>query len=362
MFTSTFWNNRLFGIKYWELGLAITFYLFFTLAYDITLYLTSGGKSDLYPTVFYEFGIKAVYTIPIWWLMFRQLAHWDMRRKFSLHLLLLPLFVVLQQQTYYLICELTNEWHLDWPAAWWDIYIPGMFYILQFGIFHTYDYYQRLQRQQRLEAELRQAALKSELIALKAQLNPHFLYNIFNTISASIPPSMENTREMIATLSDLFRYQTKGSRQELVKLEEELAFIRNYLELEKARFGERLHFYFEVPRPLYSYLVPPMILQPLVENAVKHGISPKIEGGDVRIKVEKVDQQLRFSICDTGMGLEKPQASNGIGIGLSNTQLRLEKMFGSQLRLVERPEGGLCVHFDIPAVTKSFVPNLVLQA
>ncbi len=345
---SSFWNKKLFGIQYWELSLAIGLYLFFGLTYNFTIYLTSNGKSDLYPTVVFEYSIKAIYTIPIWWLMFRQLAHWTLRQKLGLHLLLLPIFVVVQQQTYYWVCDSLDEWHLDWPAAWWDIYIPGMFYVLQFGLFHTYDYYKKWQQQRLLEAELRQVALNSELVALKAQLNPHFLYNIFNTINASIPAKMESTREMIATLSDLFRYQMRGSQQELVPLAEELAFVRKYLELEKARFGDRLHFHFELDDDLLSLQVPPMILQPLVENAIKHGISPKIEGGEVWIRVSAHREMLYFEVSDSGQGLTDKQPFFNGGIGLSNTRLRLEKMYGTALQLEEREGGGVRVYFYIP--------------
>lgn len=347
----SFWERRNFGIRNWEWGLVFLLYFVFGFAYDMTLYLTSGGSSDLFPTVIYEYLGKALFTLPIWWLLFRKLAHWSIKKKILLHLLFLPIFTFGQQQLYYFVCELTGEWHLDWPAAWWDIYIPGLFYVLQFGIFHVYDYYVKFQRQKELEAELRQLALKSELTALKSQLNPHFLYNTFNTISASLPPKEEHTREMIAKFSDLFRYQLKASKVELVPLKDEIEFVKTYLELEKERFGDRLEFKFDIAPELMTEKVPPMILQPLVENSIKHGISPKIEGGSVEIKVCKSNGKIGFEITDSGVGLKGKKDIFEKGVGLTNTKKRLEKMYNSALQLTENEKDGLRVTFEIPVTS-----------
>lgn len=351
MDVNSFWEQRIFGIKRWELGLVVLLYLFFGLAYDLTLLLTSGGTAKLYPAIFYEYGIKALLTIPIWWLMFRRLAEWSIRKKVLLHLTLWPIFTLGQQQLYYLICDLTGEWHLGWPGAWWDIYIPGLFYVLQFGIFHVYDYYLKLQQQKELASELRQLALASELTALKAQLNPHFLYNTFNTISASLPPNQERTREMIAKLSDLFRYQLKASKTELIPLKAELDFVSTYLELEKARFEERLEYNYDIESHIEHEKVPPMILQPLVENSIKHGISKKIEGGRVDIKVYEISGDMCFEIIDSGIGLGGETVQLNKGVGLTNTNKRLQRMYGTEIEIYENDRGGVSVVFHIPIVS-----------
>ena len=195
--------------------------------------------------------------------------------------------------------------------------------------------------------QLRQAALKSELAAIKAQLNPHFLYNVFNTINASVPSKQEKTRQLIATLADLFRYQLKASKKELVPLSDEIEFVNKYLELEKARFEERLEIAINVPEELNQEMVPPMLLQPLVENSVKHGISNSVEGGTISVTIFKDEDKLKFEIADTGKGVKDKKSLFGKGIGLSNTQLRLQKMYQSQLELLDNEPHGLKIRFSL---------------
>jgi len=198
-----------------------------------------------------------------------------------------------------------------------------------------------------LEGELRQAALKSELAAIKAQLNPHFLYNVFNAINASVPAENEKTRDMIAQLSDLFRYQLQASQQELVPLREELDFVKKYLDLEKARFEDRLKIQIKVPQELMEEKIPPMLLQPLVENSVKHGLSSLIEGGTISISIFKEDGKLKFEISDTGIGIENKTEAFDKGIGLTNTKLRLQKMYQAQLELLDNTPQGLKIRFAL---------------
>ncbi len=345
---NSFWNRQIAGLRFFELGLLFLLYFVFGLAYFLALYTTSFGSLDAWDNTILDYFLKALFTIPVWWLIFRRLKQWKIWKKVLLHIFLLPVYVISWQQTYYLICEMLGWGHLGWPAAWWDVYIPGLFYVIQFGIFHVYEYYQKLQEQIALEADLRELALKSELTALKAQLNPHFLYNTFNTISASLPPEQEQTREMIAQLSDLFRYQLKASRTELVPLSEELKFVETYLHLEKARFGNRLQFEFDIDEKLQTATVPPMILQPLVENAIKHGIAPKIEGGKVWVKAHDNQDRILFEVVDTGVGLKKGVDHFQKGIGLSNTQKRLEKMYGTLLKILDNTFRGVTVSFEIP--------------
>jgi LytS/YehU family sensor histidine kinase len=237
--------------------------------------------------------------------------------------------------------------HLQGTGMVWDIFIPAMFYILQFGIFHSYQYYQDNQKNLQLKAALSEAALKSELAALKAQLNPHFLYNVFNTISASVPPEEERTREMIAELSDLFRYQLKASKSDLVPLREELEFVKSYLDLEKARYGDRLQVCIDVPASLYDQAVPPMILQPLVENSIKHGIASLIGGGQISIRIRNQGAGIEFEVADTGVGVADKSKRFNTGLGLTNTKLRLEKQYGSEMMISDNTPRGLKIAFAI---------------
>lgn len=349
-------KRRSLGIRHDELLAFLLFYLFFSCFYYVTLWVNRGdwdGRGpffnllDYFDSVGLDYILKAILTYPIWWLLFRKLTKWSHLKRISLHLILFPVSVIVWQQLYYLVCEMIGFGHLRGNAAAWDIYIPGLFYVLQFGIFHAYNYYTENQRKLVLEGELRNAALKSELSALKAQLNPHFLYNIFNTISASVPAKNERTRHMIAELSDLFRYQLKASQVERVPLKEELEFVNKYLALEKERFKERLNIKINIDESLYDELVPPMLLQPLVENSIKHGLASLIEGGEISISIFKKDDKLHFEIADTGVGIKNKQSVFDRGIGLTNTKMRLEKMYQSTLHLSDNAPRGLKISFSI---------------
>lgn len=331
-------------------GLIVGFYLVFGMAYWAVISITSGGSATFFKHMLLDYGMKAIMTIPIWLLMFRWIKDFALWKKMLIHLALLPIWVIVWQQGYYAICDALGWWHLGWPAGAWDLYIPGLFYIMQFGIFHLYVYDRQLREQKEKEIELRNLAIQSELSALKAQLNPHFLYNTFNTISASVPAEQEHTREMIAKLADLFRYQLKASREEVVPLWEEARFLRKYLDLEKERMGDRLSYEVWIPPGIEAAMIPPMLLQPLVENAIKHGISPKIEGGEVKVVVEQTGNRIYFTLSDTGVGMDKedPIHMKG-GVGLSNTIRRLERMYGCQLKIDDNTPQGVKITFDLPA-------------
>ncbi|WP_299116674.1 histidine kinase [uncultured Winogradskyella sp.] len=352
-----FYNKRFMSIKVGELLCFIGFYFFFAIFYYITLFINRQGYTDKNDKFFnlitviddsgLDYFLKFLITIPIWYLLFRKLRHWSMSKRLLLHIVLLPTFVIVWQQLYYIICEKIGFYHLGGTGRVWDIYIPALFYILQFGIMHSYTFYVENRRKLKLEGELRTAALKSELSAIKAQLNPHFLYNIFNTISASVPPKNEKTRHLIAELSDLFRYQLKASQVEKVPLKEELEFVNKYLDLEKERFQERLKVEVNVEDNLKYEMVPPMLLQPLVENSIKHGLSSLIEGGKISISIFKKHDKLHFEISDTGIGIEDKTSVFEKGIGLTNTKLRLEKMYQSTLNLSDNQPQGLKISFAI---------------
>jgi sensor histidine kinase YesM len=293
------------------------------------------------------YGIKLLFSIPIWWLIFRKLQNAKLKNRLLMHLITLPVWVLSCQQIYYKVAESIGWGHLTGAGQIWDIYIPTLFYVLQFGLLHAYEYYHNNRRNLIQKAALREAALKSELTALKAQLNPHFLYNVFNTISASVPAENEKTREMIAELSDLFRYQLKASKTELVPLSEELEFVQKYLDLEKARFEDRLTIHITVPEEVRKAMVPPMILQPLVENSLKHGISSLIDGGEISIRVNRKGSNIQFVVADTGVGVKDKSKLFETGIGLTNTKLRLEKMYGSELKISDNIPQGLKIEFSI---------------
>ncbi|WP_106793461.1 sensor histidine kinase [Aquimarina sp. Aq78] len=352
-----FLQRRIFDVRIVELIVFSSIYLFFASAYHIALWINRGGYTQednilFDPISFMDdsglgYTLKLIITLPIWWLLFRKLKIWSIKEKLLLHLILLPSFVIIWQQLYSVFSNVFGFFYLQGPAQIWDIYLPALFYILQFGIFHSYQYHVDNQKKIKVEGELRAVALKSELSALKAQLNPHFLYNVFNTISASVPPENEKTRHLIAELSDLFRYQLQASQVEKVPLKEELDFVKKYLALEKERFEERLQIEIDVDENVMEEMIPPMLLQPLVENSVKHGLASLIDGGKVSITISKNEDKLFFEIADTGVGIKNKEKIFGKGIGLTNTKMRIEKMYNSTLQLSDNIPQGLKVNFVI---------------
>ncbi len=341
-----------------QLLLVVGLYALFALFYAGSLSVSSvaedfsqfgaafAGNLD---NVLVDYGFKLLLTIPVWYVFFQRLSHWSLWQKLVLHLVTLPLFVFGWQALYYQVADAFDLGRLRSNARIWDTYITMLFYLMQFGLFHASAYYRNYQKQREREAALRELTLKSELAALKAQLNPHFLYNVFNTISASVPPAQEHTREMLAHLSDMFRYQLQASKSETVPVRDELNFVMKYLDLEKARFGDRLRVRLAVADDVMGERIPPMMLQPLVENSVKHGIAPLIEGGEVSIRIERHHNQLHVEVTDTGVGLKAAAGREPSGgVGLANTVLRLDKMYGSQLQLSDNQPSGLKIAFSIP--------------
>jgi len=350
-------KKSIFSIRISEVLAVIGVYLALSFFYHVTLYYNRGGQNDPADTIWslqdwyftqgLQYTLMFVATAIVWFFIFRICSTWDLKYRLLLHFLGLPFFILFAKTIFYKACEVLGYWHLDGNSEIWDIYIPALFYLIQFAIFHAYEHYIINQRRLQYEIELKNAALKSELSAIKAQLNPHFLYNVFNTINASVPKEMEETREMIAELSDLFRYQLKASREDLVTLKEELEFVTTYLKLEQKRFEDRLSINISVPDNLLSRKIPPMILQPLVENSVKHGISPLVKGGHIDIIIQEKDDKLVFEINDTGVGVEDKEAIFNLGVGLSNTQKRLQKMYKSTLQVTDNFPNGLKVQFEL---------------
>jgi signal transduction histidine kinase len=341
-----------------EVLIIVAFYLFFSLVYNLTLWYLGDGYereglfgwvnlSDYWSRSGMQYLFYFFASVFIWFVGIRLFMHKKMIIQIIAVAILIPIITYYVREARYSLLDYLDEWHLPGKSGIWDWYIPALFMCIQFGCFFAYRYFKENQRKLKVEGELRNAALKSELSAIKAQLNPHFLYNIFNTISASVPSENEKTRHMIAELSDLFRYQLKASQLELVPLREELDFVRKYLDLEKERFQERLEIHIDVDKDILNEMVPPMLLQPLVENSVKHGLSSLIDGGTISIAIHKKEGKLAFEISDSGIGVKDKEQVFEKGIGLTNTRLRLEKMYKTTLRLSDNLPHGLKISFEL---------------
>ncbi len=346
---SSYWHRKTFwNLTRFEVVAFFGIYLFFSTIYTLTLLLTT--SNPLLVRTFIDYSLKMTYSIPIWWLLFRKLHLLPDRSKMLLHIILCPLYIFVWLKTYQLVIDFFELGRLSGAESWWDVCIPFLFYVVQFGIFHSYDFWKKNVAQSVREKELIQHMHKSELNALKAQIQPHFLFNTLNSISASVPPELEHTRELIAQLADTFRYTLKASRTDKITLQEEIKFISDCLTLEQFRFNDRLTVKIKVDPLLNDNLIPPMLLQPLVENAVVHGITKNVEGGKIGITVSKEDEFMYFRIADTGAG------SNGHGIetwlkkgvGLSNTNQRLIKLYNEGIQISENKPQGIVLTFRIP--------------
>jgi signal transduction histidine kinase len=185
-----------------------------------------------------------------------------------------------------------------------------------------------------LEARLREQAARAELSALQARINPHFFFNTLNTISSLVEDDPRAAGDIVQTLAELFRYTFKVAESGPVPLQEELEFVQRCLTIERARFGDRLRVVREVEPRALLVPVPGLILQPLVENAVGHGIAPLREGGTVRITARLQDGDLRVEVSDDGRGLP-PGVLDPVreGHGLDNVRQRLQTLYGQAGRL-----------------------------
>jgi LytS/YehU family sensor histidine kinase len=187
---------------------------------------------------------------------------------------------------------------------------------------------------------------QAELRALQSQINPHFLFNALNTLYGSIPRDASAARRMVINLAEIFRYFLQSDKT-FVPLAEEMQIVRAYLEVEQNRLGNRLEIEIQVDRDIEQVPIPVLSIQPLVENAIKHGIAGRTEPGRVRIKANRRGEELRISVENSGSG--KPAGSVGTGVGLQNVKRRLEICYGpsSHLALSLTPDAAT-VELRIP--------------
>lgn len=214
---------------------------------------------------------------------------------------------------------------------------------------HWWRLYVLQGRQQALE----ELALSAQLAALRAQVNPHFLFNSLNSIAQLISSDPAKAEACVERLGEIFRYVLTRSHRELVPLSEELDVAEAYLEIERARFGEDLVVRQAVQTEARQVLLPGFILQPLVENAVKHGISRKIGGGEVSIEARLDNGDLHLAVRDTGIGVSDEASMFERGVGLRNVRDRLLHLYGAEYvpRVVSRSGEGTTVALRIPVAS-----------
>jgi signal transduction histidine kinase len=209
------------------------------------------------------------------------------------------------------------------------------------------DTTQELHRKQLAEERALKLAAEAQLASLESRVRPHFLFNTLNTISALIPEDPKQAEALVGRLAALLRLSLDSNPNKLVSLAQELKITTDYLEIERARFGDRLRYHMDVDADLQTVEVPPLSLQTLVENSVKYAISTRIDGGMIRIRAQSANGVVRLEVSDDGPGFSREAIRPGHG--LDNLQGRLEVLFGAQGGLgIEQREGHTTVSVTVP--------------
>ena len=186
------------------------------------------------------------------------------------------------------------------------------------------------ERLQRIEME--KAAMEAELRLVQSQMEPHFLFNTLANVRSLIDSDPRKAGEMLETFVAFLRTSLRTSRERTVPLVQEMDVVKSYLDLFTMRMGARLRYKIDLPDALRNVRIPPLLIQPLVENAIKHGLEKSVEGGEVVIEVERADGKIRIQVADSGVGIR--ETMGGSGIGLENVKRRLAIMYGDAGRLV----------------------------
>ncbi len=262
--------------------------------------------------------------------------------------------------------ELMNPWALSpgpdpFAHLWVKKFTNGLLsyailYSLILLIGHMLDSQKELALQQMETARLSEQLSKAQLNALRRQIEPHFLFNTLNAIAGLVREGRNDSAvDMIAALSDFLRRVVEDSDRQQVPLEEELEFTRRYLHIQKVRFADRLQFSLDVPTDLLTAQVPSLILQPMVENAVKHGIAQRAQGGAIRIAAFRANGKLTLQVSNDGPRLPAGWEKSKTGVGVLNVQTRLRSLYGDafELKLRNREPDGVEASVSVPYVAQS---------
>lgn len=239
--------------------------------------------------------------------------------------------------------------------AWSSEFYNGLLaYFILYGtmlaVASMLDSRERLAQQQTEAARLSEQLSRAQLSALRHQIEPHFLFNTLNAIAGLVRDHRNDAAvSMIAGLSDFLRRVLEDSNRQEVPLAEEMDFLQKYLDIQKLRFADRLHLRVDVPEELLFAQVPSLILQPMVENAVKHGIAKRAQGGTIRIRASRLNAMLTLSVFNDGPNLPTDWETTRTGIGISNVRTRLQRLYGESFDLrLQNQDSGVEVLVSVP--------------
>ncbi|MBS0662361.1 MAG: histidine kinase [Verrucomicrobia bacterium] len=283
----------------------------------------------------------------------------------------------------YLFRILPNVWLSDaddLPISWQSyshtmtVLLPlDLFtYLAFFAVTLALDYYARylqrsaeVQRLQLESARLQSELTRAQLTTLRGQLHPHFLFNSFNAIAMLVRQGrLEPAVETITQLSGLLRMAVDHFDEAELLLSKELAFVDRYLAIERIRFGDKLRYVPRIDRAALAAVVPGLLLQPLVENAIKHGLSQRVTPGTIWLTIRRAGERLHIEVLNDGPELAPPVSAATTGVGLANTQARLRHTFGTDFRLdlATMPDGRIRVALDLPWRAGQAEPDEIVAA
>jgi hypothetical protein len=255
---------------------------------------------------------------------------------------------------------LFNPWGNRRPPTFWDTWSTTLLYqvlifVIAYALILTITYLvdsrEKVARQMTETARLNEELSKAQLAALRGQMEPHFMFNTLNSIAGLVRDQCNDAAvRMIVGLSEFLRRASENSHRPQVTLAEEVEYLQRYIDIQKVRFGERLRVSVDVPADLLDVLVPNLLLQPLVENAIKHGVGKRIAGGTIRVAGARRDGRLCLSVYNDGASLPSDAQTQGAGVGLGNLRTRLQILHGdaSELRMTRVGEDGVEVVVTLP--------------
>jgi sensor histidine kinase YesM len=359
IFGNRWWLRLLFGFAVWTLlGLSFALSTYLGARQDnvqLSLKRTISG----YLADFLLWGMLSP-------LIFRLARRFELRDHFPRNLLFhIALSIVLSFVV--LSAAVPLYWYLGYPnlarnPTLLTLYRNSAFSIYYFHqgltiywttlvVAHAIRYYRELREKEAKASQLTAQLAQAQLQALRMQIHPHFLFNTLNSIAALLHKDVEAADIMIARLGDFLRLTLTKSDDQTVDLEQELEFLRCYLDIERTRFADRLIVEMEVEPQVLGVAVPNLILQPIVENAIRHGVARQTSSGRIKIRGFKKNGRLIMQVEDNGPGLQASDNGGPDGIGLNNTRARLDKFYGEnyELKIANSLPRGVTVTLEIPA-------------
>ena len=335
------WFSTVTGLSLWSLKPDSTANFTYILAINLVVW---GGWAPLAPIAFW-LGRRFRFDRDGW------------RRALAVHvpasLIVTSLHLVMTGTARYLL-----QGSIGMDGVWSASVIDAFFRSLDFelpiywmfvGVQHAIDYYRQVRARELRTARLETRLMESQLQALQQQLHPHFLFNTLHAISTLVHRDPEKADAMIERLSDLLRISLRKVGAQEVELAEELEYVRAYLDIEQVHFGNRLRIEYRIDAAALDVMVPTLILQPLVENAIRHGLEPMVRPGTLTIEAQADGDTLWLRVRDDGAGLPKNWKRRE-GVGLTNSRSRIDRLYGEQAALTVRdnPGGGVLVDIYIP--------------